>query len=150
MFNRFTDEARFTTTQAAEVARDLGSPQVEAEHLLLAITAGDSPAARALHAAGLDREGLLEVLAAETARSLAAVGITAERPRFSPFVRTPRFGSSAKLALERSLRVALARRENRIDSRHIVLAILRAPAGTVPRALECAGVDRVELAGRLV
>ena len=29
-----------------------------------------------------------------------------------------------------------------------MLAALRATAGTVPRALECAGVDRVELTGR--
>ena len=58
-------------------------------------------------------------------------------------METPRFAASAKLALERALKVALARKDNFIGVEHVVLAILRAPTGTVPRALECAGVDRV-------
>ncbi len=50
--------------------------------------------------------------------------------------------------LPRSLKVSLARKDNFIGAEHVVLAILRAPAGTVPRALECAGVDRVDLQQR--
>ena len=74
--------------------------------------------------------------------------MTAATPRFSPFVGTPRFAASSKLALERALRVAVARKDNFIGAEHVVLAILRAPTGTVPRALECAGVDRVALLQR--
>ena len=112
MFNRFTKAARAIATGATEIARDLGAPMVEAEHLLLAATRLDTPAAATLRAAGLDYDGLLDALEAETARSLAAVGVTASTPRFSPFVRAPRFAASAKLALERSLKVALARKDN--------------------------------------
>jgi ATP-dependent Clp protease ATP-binding subunit ClpA len=148
MFQRFTKDARAIATGATEIARELRAPTVEAEHLLLAATRLDTPAAATLHAAGLDYDGLLGALEAETARSLAAVGVSASTPRYSPFVKAPRFAASAKLALERSLKVSLARRDNFIGTEHVVAAILRAPTGTVPRALECAGVDRVDLLQR--
>jgi ATP-dependent Clp protease ATP-binding subunit ClpA len=148
MFNRFTKAAREVVTEATEIARDRGSSSVEAEHLLLAVTRGTTPAAATLHAAGLDPEGLSGALEAETARSLAAAGVQAGTPSFSPYVEKPRFAASSKLALERALRVAVARKDNHIGPEHITLAILRAPTGTVPRALECAGVDRVELLQR--
>ena len=64
---------------------------------------------------------------------------------FSPYVERPRLATSAKLVLERALRVAVARSDKHIGSEHITLGALRATTGTVPRALECAGVDRVEL-----
>ena len=47
--------------------------------------------------------------------------------------------------LERALRVAVSHSDKHIGSEHITLGALRATTGTVPRALECAGVDRVEL-----
>lgn len=145
MFERFTKDARAAVGEASQVARDRGAATVEAEHILLAITNGNSRAARVLHDAGLGSDGLSEALVAETTRSLAAVGVTADALHFSPFIATPKLGTSAKLMLERSLRVALARRDKHIGPEHLVLAALRAPTGTVPRALECAGVDRVEL-----
>ena len=146
MFNRFTKEARLVVGDSIEVARDLGAPSVEAEHLLLAVTKGGTPVARVLGDAGLDFDGLCAALNHEMARSLAAVGVTAdEAPAFSPFVERPRLATSAKLVLERALRVALAHNDQHIGSRHITLGALRATTGTVPRALECAGVDRVEL-----
>jgi ATP-dependent Clp protease ATP-binding subunit ClpA len=145
MFERFTKDARAAVGEASQVARDRGAATVEAEHILLAITNGNSRAARVLHDAGLGSDGLSAALAAETTRSLAAVGVTADALQFSPFVQTPKFGNSAKLVLERALRVSVARRDKDIGAEHLVLAALRAPTGTVPRALECAGVDRVEL-----
>jgi hypothetical protein len=63
--------------------------------------------------------------------------------RFSPFVESPKLATSAKLVLERAVRAAAG--DKRITSRHVVLGALRAPTGTIPRALECAHVDRVEL-----
>ena len=53
--------------------------------------------------------------------------------------------AGTKSALEHALRIALERADNRIDGAHILLALLRAEAGTVPRALKEAGVDRREL-----
>jgi ATP-dependent Clp protease ATP-binding subunit ClpA len=149
MFERFTLSAREAVTEAEHRARDMGAMTVEAEHLLLAITSTDTRAARVLRAAGLDEEGLREALIAETTRSLAAVGVTVDALHFSPYVKSPKFGHSAKLMLERSLRIALARGDKHIGAEHITLAALQPAVGTVPRALECAGVDRVTLVSAL-
>jgi len=149
MFNRFTREARRAAEDAVGVARDLGASTVEAEHLLLAVAELDDPVAHVLRAHGLDYDGIAAALAAETERSLAAVGISADNLTFSPFVERPRYATSAKWALELSLRVALERGESRIGTKHVVLGVLRAAHGTVPRALEIAGVDRAELTARV-
>jgi ATP-dependent Clp protease ATP-binding subunit ClpA len=149
MFNRFTGEARMVVSGAVDIARDLGASNVEAEHLLLAVTRGSGPAARTLAEAGLDFDGLCAALVAETTRSLAAVGVSADAVAFSPFVERPKLATSAKLVLERSLRVAIAEDDKRIGSKHIVLGALRATTGTVPRALQCAHVDRIELTAKI-
>jgi ATP-dependent Clp protease ATP-binding subunit ClpA len=149
MLNRFTKEARLVVGDSVRIARDTGATTVEAEHLLLAVAKGDAPVARVLGDAGLDFDGLTAALHAETARSLAAVGVSADAPRFSPFVERPRLATSAKLVLERALKVAVAGSDKHIGSKHITLGALRATTGTVPRALQCAGVDRVELSLRV-
>ena len=41
MFERFTHEARAAVKDAEGEARELGSPTIEAEHLLLALTRQD-------------------------------------------------------------------------------------------------------------
>jgi ATP-dependent Clp protease ATP-binding subunit ClpA len=145
MFNRFAADARMVVADAVEIAQDLGATNVEAEHLLLAVTRGSGPVARALAAVGLDFDGLCAALAAETTRSLAAVGVTADAVVYSPYVGRPKIATSAKLVLERSLRAAISEDDKRISSKHIVLGALRAPTGTVPRALEGASVDRAAL-----
>jgi len=81
----------------------------------------------------------------ETERSLAAVGVTVDGLAFSPFVETPRLATSAKAALEMSLRISLERADRRIGTGHVVLAVLRPERGTVARALACADVDRAAL-----
>jgi ATP-dependent Clp protease ATP-binding subunit ClpA len=149
MFNKFTREARMVVGDAVEIARDLGASGVEAEHLLLAVTRGSGPVAGALREAGLDFDGLCAALVAETTRSLAAVGVTADAVAFSPYVDRPKLATSAKLVLERSLRAAISEDDKRISSKHVVLGALRAPTGTVPRALECADVNRVELTAKI-
>src|SRR5262249_27784154 len=145
VFTRFAADARTVVGDATRVARELGSPRVEAEHLLLAVARGDSAAARAMAGAGLDAETLLGALERETERSLAAVGVAAEAGPSSPWVGAPRFAASAKRALERALRVATARGDKRIESGHVALGALRAPVGTVPRALALADIDPAAL-----
>jgi ATP-dependent Clp protease ATP-binding subunit ClpA len=153
MFNRFAKEAREVALQAERLACELGSPAIEAEHLLLAVARRPaSPAGRALAEAGLDGDALVLALDAETDRSLAAAGVALSRvelPPPGPSTTKPRWATSAKLALERALRVSLVRADKRIGPGHIVLGVLQAPTGTVPRALECAGIDRTELADRV-
>ena len=106
MFNRFTKTARQLVEDAVEIAQALGASHVEAEHLLLAATRREDPTAVVLRGHGLDYAGLEAALEAEMGRSLAAVGVTAERPRFAPFPGKPRFATSAKSALEAALKAA--------------------------------------------
>jgi ATP-dependent Clp protease ATP-binding subunit ClpA len=149
MFERFTREARTAVKAAEAEARELGSPTIEAEHLLLALTRADpaTAAGQALAEAGLDHDSVTDALDAERERSLIAVGISIsdfDLPAPRPAAR-PRMAASAKSALEHALRISLERADRRIDGSHILLALLRAEAGTVPRALNEAGVDRREL-----
>jgi ATP-dependent Clp protease ATP-binding subunit ClpA len=149
MFERFTRAARTAVKDAEAEARVLGSSAIEAEHLLLALTRQDpaTAVALALAEAGLDHERVTEALEAERERSLASVGISIhdfELPAPHPATK-PRVAASARSALEHALRISLERADKRIDGAHILLALLRAEAGTVPRALAEAGVDRREL-----
>lgn len=146
MFERFAHDARAIVSDAQVLARELGSPTIEAEHLLLAAARRPFPP---LTEAGLDYDALLDALDNERTRSLAAVGITVDAPPASPPVERSHFATSAKVAIERALRSAVARGDNRMEARHVVLGVLRAQLGTVPRALECAGVDRAALVARL-
>jgi ATP-dependent Clp protease ATP-binding subunit ClpA len=153
MFERFVNEARAVVAGAEPEARELGSRTIEAEHLLLALTTrAHTPVQGVLAEAGLDHEAVVAALDAEFEHSLLAVGVSASdfdfdvgRGRPVPGGR-PRFATSSKLALERALRIAKAWYDRRIEPAHILLGILRAEAGTVPRALAAANVDRAELA----
>jgi len=153
MFNRFVKDARKLVIRARETACSGGSPTVEAEHLLLAFTEPRGGAlAELLASAGLDREGVDLAIGAENERSLAAVGVSAHEfdlPPLGPRGGEPRFAASAKLALERSMKIAVARGDHRIESGHVLLGVLDASHGTVPRALELAGIDRKDLSSRV-
>jgi ATP-dependent Clp protease ATP-binding subunit ClpA len=151
VFERFTREARDVVKRSREEAAALGSPTVEAEHLLIAL-AESGPTAVVLADAGLDRERIVGALDDEIERSLGAIGLDAaalleQAPRSGR--RSPRWGQSAKLALERTVRVAEARRDRRLLGGHILLAVLKAEVGTVPRALRVAGVDPADLTARM-
>ena len=96
MFERFSHDAREVVKGAEAEARELGSPAIEAEHLLLAL----ADRVAALPAAGLDHDGVLAALDAERDRSLAAVGVSASGFEPSPLPSKPKFATSAKSALE--------------------------------------------------
>jgi ATP-dependent Clp protease ATP-binding subunit ClpA len=143
MFERFTRDARSVVKAAETQARGLGSQTIEAEHLLLALAAADE-------VPGLDHDAVLDALATERERTLMAVGIATASVDLppAPVTRSPRIAASAKLALGRALRVAAARSDRSIRAGHILLGVLAAEAGTVPRALDAAGVDVDELRAR--
>jgi ATP-dependent Clp protease ATP-binding subunit ClpA len=154
MFERLDTDARAAVVQAAlEEARALGCSTIEAEHLLLALAGDqDGPTGRMLAESGLDRAGVLDALERESERSLAAVGVALRDfspgdASPSPRIR-PRLAASSKRALEWALRSAIARNDRRISPPHLLLGILRADIGTVPRALETVDIDRDELATR--
>ena len=152
MFERFDHDARRALVRAAErEAAELGSSTIQAEHLLLALAGDPSTATGALLAAeGLDHAGVLQALERETERSLAAVGVgladVLPPVPATPARRRRPFGASAKSALHRAVMAAVAREDRRITRPHLLLGLLRADRGTVPRALAAAGVDRGALA----
>jgi ATP-dependent Clp protease ATP-binding subunit ClpA len=154
MFDRLAADARRVVTRAAsDEARALGVTSVEAEHLLLALAADESrPAGRLLVESRLDHDRLGAALERETELSLAAVGIALTDFSVSPTPRpppgNPRFGASAKRAMHRAVVAAGERQDGRIASSHLLVGILGAEIGTVPRALAVAEVDRVLLLER--
>ncbi|MCK2221122.1 hypothetical protein MF672_046075 [Actinomadura sp. ATCC 31491] len=132
-------------------AREDGSTAVEAHHLLLGIAATDGTAAhRVLTAAGLGRADVRRALDREFEHSLAAVGVQPAAyglPRPSPDPeRKPKLGASGRLAIERGFALATGKRDLR--PAHLLLGILEAEVGTVPRALALAGIDRTDLRAR--
>jgi ATP-dependent Clp protease ATP-binding subunit ClpA len=141
MFNRFTKGAKEVVVAAEEQARSLGSSSIEAEHLLLAYAAAAPRPA-------LDRERLLSALEADFESSLRAAGVSEETiaaaPPPSPTGK-PGFGTSSKAALENAFRAAKERGDRRIEARHVALGVLAARRGTVPRALQAAGLEIDEL-----
>src|SRR4051794_19871111 len=139
-----------TIEAATHEARADGSAAVEAHHLLLAIASepGETPSRRALAAAGLDRRAVADALDREFTHALAVAGVSRDayrlpEPTRSPD-RAPGLGTSARLAIERGVGSASAPRPA-----HLLLGILLAEVGTVPRALDLAGVDRADLTDRV-
>jgi len=148
---RFVVQARAIVRQAEKEAAETGSPLIEAEHLLLAMTGEHGIEARdVLASAGLDRDALRAALDREFRQSLAAAGVTLPPGGLPAASRDParraRMAASGKLVLERALKAAAAR--GQIQPGHLLLGVLAAQAGTVPRALKLAGVDQGDLAAR--
>lgn len=153
MFERLTRDTRVVVHRAYEQAQRLGSPTLEAEHLLLALAADErSPSGALLRSEGLDPDSVLAALERENELSLAVAGVAIadfELPRRPPAPRrSPRFAASSRRVMERAVKLGAARRDRRIGASHMLVAILRAELGTVPRALARADVDRIALAAR--
>lgn len=138
--------------RAVAEAQQRNAPLVEAEHLLLALSADGGPAVRtALAEAGLGPDGLAAALAAERAASLHVVGVTPpdeDRLAAAPRVTRPRWGASAKEALVRAHRATVANRRQRAAEVDLLAALFGLELGTVPRTLTLAGVDRNAVVAR--
>ena len=146
MFERFDRTSRTVVLQAGEEARARAATKIEAEHFLLALARHPAwDAGRLLADAGLDHRGIEDALDLLVRRSLEAVGLgpgaiaLADRP--SPATSQPGWGASAKSALRRATVIARDHADRSMRPTHILLAVLRADEGTVPRALAAAGVD---------
>jgi ATP-dependent Clp protease ATP-binding subunit ClpA len=133
-----------------EAKRD-GAKFIEAEHMLLALAADrDGDAAKLLSEAGLDHVRLASALQDEHRRTLAFAGMNApatELVAATELESSLTFGTSAKTALRRALMVSREgrRRRPRLRGTDLLVGILQAELGTVPRALAIAGVDRAAL-----
>ncbi|MGC7101016.1 Clp protease N-terminal domain-containing protein [Amycolatopsis lurida] len=138
--------------RAENEARDEGSATIEAQHLLLAI-AGERETGthEILASAGVDHRAIRDALDREFEHSLSAVGVSRAAFDFPPPTGSsaqPKMAASAKLALERG--VASVARKKELRPAHLLLGVLRAEVGTVPRALAMAGIDQVELRARVL
>ncbi|WP_327328033.1 Clp protease [Streptomyces sp. NBC_01210] len=133
--------------RASHEAREDGSAVVEAHHLLLSIAAEQEAVThQVLTSAGLDHGGVRDALDREFEHSLRTVGVSPavyDLPSPSRASEPPTMGASAKLALERSFSSVARKKELR--PAHVLLGILQAQVGTVPRALALAGVDQAAL-----
>jgi D-alanyl-D-alanine carboxypeptidase len=151
MFNRFAKSTRIVVADATEEARAAGLRQAEPEHFLLALT-GCPQVAPVLAGAGLDRDGVRSAIDAQTTEALAGVGVSADDyglPDPSPVPGQIGLTTGSKLLLERTLKIGMRRGDKRLEPAHLVLGLLEAEVGTVPRALSAAGVDRAALADRV-
>lgn len=146
----FTADARAIVRRAETEALAEGSRSIEAEHMLLALTTEeDTAAARVLAAAGLDHDTLRDALARQFRDALAAAGVDLGDERLPPR-RTSgrqrlRIGQSGKLALQRALAASAKRGDKRLETSHLLVGILRAEHGTVPRTLAHIQIDRQQL-----
>lgn len=149
MFDRYLHTV---ITEGAMEAQRHGSATVEAHHLLLAVAAQEGTAPqRVLASAGLDHRTVRAALDREFDHSLSTVGVSLASlglPAPSTALqRPPTMGATGRLALDRSF--ATVSRKKDLRPGHVLLGILRAEVGTVPRALALAGVDRADLLARV-
>ncbi|MFI7126965.1 Clp protease N-terminal domain-containing protein [Nonomuraea sp. NPDC050153] len=140
------------TQQGETEARQDGSAAIEAHHLLLGIAAQEGNSAHeVLTSAGLDRQAIRDALDREFEHSLGAAGVSLASFDLPPATPDPKrrvsLGASARLCLERGFASATGKKDLRPG--HLLLGILEAEVGTVPRALALAGVDRTALTTRL-
>lgn len=140
-------------TRAEAEARASGSATIEANHLLLAVATQEHTAARRiLEASGLDYQALKEAFHREFVASLEVAGValdTFDLPQPTPDPsRRPRPGAFFRVTMERTM-ASRRMREPGPGSSHLLLGILDAEVGTVPRALSMAGVNRVKLIERV-
>ena len=148
MVTRLAPDARSIVKNAEAEARSHRSSLVEAEHLLLALSRqAETDAAGVLAAVGLFHSAIETALSREFESSLATAGVSASLSSLRQSSPDPsrrlRLGASFKAAMVRAVRAAEDARQ--IRPAHLLLGVVEAQAGTVPRALHLAGVDQTEL-----
>jgi len=149
MFERFSRDAKSVVLASLAAAQQLGAEQVEPEHLLLGLAAGDTPAARAIAEAGIGAEAIAAAIEADLVAMLEVVGVPAsvvDATPAAPRADHPGFGVHGRGALEQALREAVRRSERRLGAEHILLGVLHAPSPTLTRVLARLDVEPARLA----
>lgn len=150
MFEASPQSVRWVLTRARDEAAELGAADVEAEHVLLALTLADDALVKLVLArAHVEHDALRQAMQAQDEAALACVGVSREAfgmPPSQPLRRTPGWATSTKQAIMRARKIAKAHDRGRMSPGDLMLGVLRAQAGSVPRALAFAGVDPVALA----
>ncbi len=126
---RFTQRARRVLSLAQEAAAALNSSVIDCEHLLLGLMSeGESIAARALIAAGLERSQVEKL-------ARAAAGAKPARDNQLDL------SQNAKRTLELAVDEARRLRHHYIGSEHLLLGLLRLPEGAALDILQELKVD---------
>jgi hypothetical protein len=134
-----TGQARKVVELARDEARQLGTPEVGPEHLLLGLLRDDhGTALRALRSEGIDLS--------EARRAVA--GATSERPR--QIEGRVSVSPTARAMLEDSLREAVRLGDSHLGVEHLLLALVSDPDAPVGRVLVELGVPPGELAARVL
>ena len=130
MLELFSDRARHVVVQASDTARTLGHGFIGAEHLLLGVIAENAGvAARVLQGLGVSDEAVRRELLARHPRG--------ERPSEGGLP----FTAEGKSVLERSLVEAKRLGDPRIQTEHMLLALLTTEPRSAAELLEAIGVD---------
>ena len=150
MFERFAKDSKTVVIAAREEAVALGAPTLEAEHLLLALSRDQrNDAGRVLAESGLDHDGVRTALEREFERSLAAVGVSASAFDVAdaplPIAGTPRWAASSRAVFKRAHTALQTHGGRTLTPSHLLVGVLAAEAGTVPRALAAIDIDRSAL-----
>lgn len=150
MFDRLTNEARWVVRRGQEHARATGATAIESEHLLVALSEREGTSAqRVLIDAGLTAEQLRGLIEQERDRSLRFAGIEPSPIQVSPSESSLALATSAKNVLRRAVARSKQGKTKGIDSTRLLRAVLDQEAGTVPRLLALADVDRSGLLAAL-
>src|SRR3712207_4213154 len=129
MFQRFTERARKVVVLAQEEARHFNHNYIGPEHLLLGLLGEEEGrAARAL--------GSLNVTLDEVREQVESVAGYGEEGTSGQAPFTPR----SKKVIELALQEALALGHNYIGTEHLLLGLLREPAGVAWRVLTNLGL----------
>jgi tRNA(Arg) A34 adenosine deaminase TadA len=134
MFERFTDSARRAVVDAQEEARRFNHSYIGTEHLLIALLlGGDTVAARAAAAVGLDAD--------QARRRLGELIGQGQRPPQEHIPFTPQ----SKKVLELALREAMNLGDDHIGTEHLMLGLVREGEGIAARLLgeAAGGLERV-------
>lgn len=146
----FDKYLRAILEDAGREAQADNSTTIEAHHLLLAVAARtDTAPAQFLASVGLDHGAVRAALDREFEQGLRAAGTSLAEMRIERAkgagAPVEGLGPSVPLVLERGV----GQQRQPLRPEHLLIGILRAEVGIVPRALELAGHDRAALLARL-
>jgi ATP-dependent Clp protease ATP-binding subunit ClpA len=152
MFEHLTKDARRQVlTCATEEAKRRGDRRIGTDHLLLGLL--DDPSSVATRILGVDLVSARASADALDRAALASIGIdVGDRPPSTPARtrRRPPFTSGARAALKSSVDEAIRHKKRRIESHHLLLALLsREQPDPAAQLLETLGVDRAAARDRL-
>jgi ATP-dependent Clp protease ATP-binding subunit ClpC len=131
MFERFTERARRVVFFARYEASNLGSLQIDTEHLLLGLVReSNGVSARVLGAAGVSMHSIRPAVEQRTPF----------QEKVSTSVEIP-FTAAAKATLERAAVEADRFQHSYIGCEHLLLALLHAPESTAGQVLAASGLS---------